>query len=782
MKNFTLNNNTLFLVITFLFSITFGFGQTTLSPGDVVITGFNSDNPDQFSFVLLTDITATTQIKFTDNGLQTIAYNIVDEGIITWTADTDLDCGTEVIITDLQMSNMYSATLGTAVETGGGFGLATNGDQILVFQGTISIPTYLFAVTFDSTGWLDSDSQRTTMLPPGLTDGVNALDLGEIDNANYNCTVINDLVLISAAVSTSTNWMLQNTPRLALGGCYYSCCTSTTWNGTNFTPIAVPDLTTHVIIDADFNTTAHGSFSACSLNINNNYTLSIDNNTYVEVENSVTGDGDIYIDTEGAIVQNDDAGTFNLNGTATLFKLTATKQKWYYYTYWSSPVENETVLDAFPNTPADRRFLFNAANYLDSDGDDIDDNADDWEIVPAASILTPGMGYAATSSTLGMYPSTDSADFIGNFNTGDITTNIFYNGANGDNDWNFIGNPYPSALDFDLFYAANSAVIDGAAYFWSQSLPPDDVNPGNEGQNFNMNDYAMYNTSGGITPSANGNIPDQFIPSAQGFFVIGLANGNVTFSNSMRSTGNNNDFYRTTISNEKERLWVNLTSDNGVFNQILVAYVNGATDDYDSATFDAPRNLSTGNAAIIYTTIEGETKKFAIQGKHPNSLNSNEVVPFGIKNTIEVDTQFKLSIAQLEGEFMNNNAIYLKDNVLNVYHNLSESDYTFTSEVGEFNERFEIRFASTLSVNELNYVANELIVVNNENEGIDISTSLHSQITNIKIYDLLGRELEDLDVSNKTLVSLDTNAMSTSVYITKVTLENGRILTKKILK
>ncbi len=782
MKNFTLNNKTLFLVVAFLCSISFNFGQTTLAPGDVVITGFNSDNPDSFSFVLLTDIAATTQIKFTDNGLRTFLYNPIEEGIITWTADTDLTCGTEVLISHVQVGDTFSATFGTAVETGGGFGLAIIGDQILVYQGTILTPTYLFAVNFNGPSWADSISQRTTTLPPGLTDGVNALNLGEIDNANYNCTVINDPTLISAAVSTSANWTLQNNPRLVLGGCYYSCCTSTTWNGTIFTPIAVPDLTTHVIIDADYDTTSFGSFSACSLNVNNGNTLIVDNNTYVEVENHVTGDGDIYVDTEGALVQNDTDAGFALNGTTTLFKLTATKQNWYYYTYWSSPVSTETVTDAFPNTSADRRFMFNAANYLDSDGDDIDDDANDWQIAPGASYLTPGVGYAATSSTLGAYPGTDSADFIGDFNTGDISTSIFYNGANGDNDWNFIGNPYPSALDFDLFYAANSTVIDGAAYFWSQSLPPDDANPGNEGQNFNMNDYAMYNASGGITPSANGNIPDQFIPSAQGFFVIANANGNVTFSNSMRSTGNNTDFYRIATVNEKERLWVNLTSDNGVFNQILVAYVNGATNDYDTATYDAPRNLSTGNAAIIYSTIEGETRKFAIQGRQPESLNIDEVIPIGIKNTIEIDTEFKLSVAQLEGEYMNGNIIYLKDNLLDVYHNLSASDYTFTSEVGEFNDRFELRFASTLSIDEIDLQTNELIIVSNENEGIDISTSLRSQITKIQIYDLLGRKSQDLDVNNKISVSLNASTMSNSVYIAKVTLDNGQILTRKILK
>ena len=56
------------LLILFLITVNFGYGQTTLSAGDIAITGFNSDNPDQFSFVLLEDVLSTTQIKFTDEG------------------------------------------------------------------------------------------------------------------------------------------------------------------------------------------------------------------------------------------------------------------------------------------------------------------------------------------------------------------------------------------------------------------------------------------------------------------------------------------------------------------------------------------------------------------------------------------------------------------------------------------------------------------------------------------------------------------------------------------
>lgn len=42
---------------------------TTLSAGDIQITGFNFDNPDDFSFVVLTDLSSGTAISFTDDGV-----------------------------------------------------------------------------------------------------------------------------------------------------------------------------------------------------------------------------------------------------------------------------------------------------------------------------------------------------------------------------------------------------------------------------------------------------------------------------------------------------------------------------------------------------------------------------------------------------------------------------------------------------------------------------------------------------------------------------------------
>ncbi len=792
-------------IIILLLAINLGYGQTTLSAGDIVITGFNSDNPDSFSFVLLTDVTNTTSVNFTDHGWQsagifnTLANGGSNEGTITWTATSDLPCGTEIIITD---GGTLTASEGTAVETNAGFNLAISGDQILAYQGTEASPMFIYAVHFHgTTGWsADAIDAQTSAIPTSLTNGTNAVAINRTDNAAYDCSVVSDNSAILTAVSTSSNWNISATP-LTLGSCYFSCVACSggvvVWNGTSWTP-SIPNSTNIAVIDAPYTTTVtDGSFSACSLIINMGNTLLIDDGYYVEVQNDVTINGNLSVENHGAFVQRNDNATFSLvGGNAVVQKTTSILNNWYEYTYWSSPINGLTIATS-PLALSDRIFWFNAANYLDGNGDDIDDDGDDWQVASGTDLMAPGVGFAASHSEIGWFgPLGYGYDFSGEFNNGIITTSIAYNGANGDNDWNLIGNPYPCALDFDAFYAANSSVIDGAAYLWSHRSAPSNANPGNEELNFSQNDYAIITAgSGSINNSDNGDMvdPNDYIPSGQGFFISGLSGGTVTFNNSMRMADgtSNSQFFKNqkekkesnvaTVINNK--LWLNLTSDNGVFNQILVAYVEGATNSDDGMVYDAPRNLGSGNSAILYSLIEETSnKKFAIQGKSLNSLDESEIVNLGFKTNIGVATLYKLSIAQLQGDFLTNNTVYLKDNFLNKTHNLSESDYTFTSEVGEFNERFEIVFNNiALSTAEQLIGSNSLKIVDLGNDDVQFSITENLEIQSVTIYDLLGRNLNTFKGSNsKETFNLST--LSSTVFIAEVALSNGVTITKRAIK
>jgi hypothetical protein len=664
----------------------------------------------------------------------------------------------------------------------------------LVYQWYVSVP--------GNTGW-------TALTNNAIYSGVTTATLTisntiGLDNYQYYCQVRENAVTCftaSQAVRLTTQ--------------------STTWIAPGVWDHGAPDINTIAVLDFDYTTGLAGSFSACKLFVNASADLEISNATFVLVDSDLTVDGSILVEPYGSFVQNDDAGlvagdVLTIPNKITVQKETAILNSPQEYTYWSSPVSGETIANGLSESAVQRRFWFNGQNYRDSTRetnnnnatvagqDDIDDDANDWQFANGAMTMLPGVGYAATHSAAGFIgPGIQYIyTFEGPFNNGIYNVPIYRNDAEmNDNNWNFIGNPYPSAINADLFLTANTSIdqnagpgaTNGAIFFWSHNTASDGNTNGNEVLNYSQSDYAIINGTGEAA-GGDGIVPNRFIPSGQGFFVSmsdaapstpsgSVQTTDVVFNNSMRVTGNNDQFFRTSNSTLPNKIRLNLTSDNGVFNQILVGYIEGATDADDGMYYDAYKNLSTNANALLYSLIDPNAdKKFAIQGKSPNSLSLDEVIPLGFYTTITEATIYTLSIAQLQGEFMTTNTIYLKDHVRQTIHNLSESAYNFTSETGEFNYRFEVVFQpEALSVIENEIDSNGLTIIELPNGNVKFSVGNSLTITTIEIIDLLGRTLYRLTAENAIEI-VELNNLSQTVYLAKVSLSNGQTITKRAVK
>jgi hypothetical protein len=551
------------------------------------------------------------------------------------------------------------------------------------------------------------------------------------------------------------------------------------WRNQKWVNKIEPTLDISAIIDDNYETKNNGNFSCKDLTINTGYKLFINNKTYIEVKNNTKVNGELEVETEGAFLQINDDAIFTGIGTVT--KTTPMKKAWHYYNYWGSPVKDMTINSAFPLVPSNRRFYYNAQNFLDLNGDNFDDNGDDWQIAPGNSVMTPGIGYACTSSTSYVFPKNDIISFRGAFNNGIVSTQIAYTGDSNSLDHpNLIGNPYASAVDFNEFYYLNSALVEGVAYYWSQATPA------NNNGKFSINDYATYSVGlqSGVS-GASKKTPNQFLPSGQAIFITAKKNGTVVFNNSMRVKGinDNSQFFKSTNSKSQNsnKLWLDLTSDNGVYSQVLIGYVDGATNENDGLMYDAPK-LAAGEASVLYSIIKNSSKKFVIQGKDINSLDNDEVILLGFKTKITESTIYSISIAQFQGDFLTNNTIYLKDNLLNKVHNLSDSSYMFTSEIGEFNDRFVVMFNNqSLSTDELFADANTLKIIDIDNDLVKFTTNNSLIIKNVSVFDLLGRQLYQFKGQNSTETYL-LSGLKNSIYIAKVELSNGSVITKKAIK
>ena len=152
---------------------------TVLAAGDIALIELQSDTPDNFSFVTLADIKDGTTIYFTDNAWTGTAL-AATEGTLTWTATSFIPRGTVVSYDGSSVSS------GTTISESN-FALSFSGDNIFVYQGSSSTPTFIYGLS--SLSWIStgSSSSNTSYLPSGLTNGTTARDFAtEVDNNYFN--------------------------------------------------------------------------------------------------------------------------------------------------------------------------------------------------------------------------------------------------------------------------------------------------------------------------------------------------------------------------------------------------------------------------------------------------------------------------------------------------------------------------------------------------------------------------------------------------------------------
>jgi hypothetical protein len=257
-------NNRLFsfaLSAIFLFSLILSAtnntnAQTTLVAGDIAFSGYIGNGTavgtDQFSFVLLRNISSGTIINFTENGWLSTNLLQTAEFTVTWTANSALVAGQEIRISGTTPTLASGAgTPGTV--SGTALSLSANGDQVLAYQGTSIAPTFIAGihmnvyslanvpdpVTTTAAAWdSTANTLNSSAVPTGLTNGTNAIWIGtqgdinsEVDNARFTCGTapVGTVAAARAALTDQSNWTTRNNdaPSFTLPtGCAYLVVTA----------------------------------------------------------------------------------------------------------------------------------------------------------------------------------------------------------------------------------------------------------------------------------------------------------------------------------------------------------------------------------------------------------------------------------------------------------------------------------------------------------------------------------------------------------------------------
>ena len=531
------------------------------------------------------------------------------------------------------------------------------------------------------------------------------------------------------------------------------CLDSTTWNGSAWSN-GFPSGEKQVLFKDNYVDLT--SSNVCSCFIDEGKTVTLLNGNTLGIDLDYSGFGTLVLEDTASLYQLDDD---IVNSGVVHVKRKSSPILKFDYTYWSSPVENQSLFDVSPSTPQDKFFSYSTT-------------ANNWKTENSSSKMLSGRGYIIRGPQYfsASEPERFEATFKGIPFNGKVTLN--FEKADG---FNLIGNPYPSAINADAFLTQNASNIHGTLYFWTHNTPF-------ANNKYASDDYAMYNLLGGVgtrgalSLGVNESIPDGKIASGQAFFVNSKGSQSVDINDSMRILDQNSTFFKpakeSKNSIEKHRIWLNLKNTEGVFKQILIGYINGATNHFDE-NYDA-ESLNANQYVNFYSV--NDARNLVIQGRELPLLDS-DIIPLGYR--VSVAGNFTISIDHVDGK-LSEQDIYLEDKKTNTIHNLTESDYTFNTAIGDFTDRFLLTYTNkTLKRNDFENIENS-ILVSVKNKTIKIN-AIKEPMSEVIIFDVSGKVVYNKKEIETAEFEVNLSSVSNQILFVKTILESGYIAVNKTI-
>ena len=407
--------------------------------------------------------------------------------------------------------------------------------------------------------------------------------------------------------------------------------------------------------------------------------------------------------------------TYNTGGTARVERYFPNDSHWH---YWSMPVTSST---AQPFTGLFMRW-FEEPTYLFK------------EIIEISTPLHVMWGYSVAANginaTVGVTGSLNSGTF-----TSPTLTSTNVPSLSGYDGWNFVGNPYPSSINW-MSSGYTKTGIDATKYTWDGSVY----------QTYNMVDS---------TVGAN-----RFIKPEQGFFVHVTTNGgtgSIAVNNTARVHFAGSYNKKATGTNDKLVL---IATANGIDDEAHVVFSSDATLNFDP-DYDAYKLMGISHAPNLYSLLPSDI--IAAINWLPWTSPS-QIVPMGF--SCGLSGAYHITASNLES-FSSATEIYIEDLKENITQDLIKDPvYHFNYSKGEETNRFLLHFANpTLGVNDPQgskiqiYAYDDIVYVKHLSSGDIHGTVLIYDITGQKVF---SGKLENL-LLNKFRLTI-----TTGFYVVKV--------------
>jgi PKD repeat protein len=623
--------------------------------------------------------------------------------------------------TTLELNKSYNITIRTGTANNEGAMVYIDYNDNGTFEtgeAVVSFPankdgTRTLSFTTPSSGVVLDKGLRLRVLSKFSSIPSNACDISSYGQAeDYTVFVVSDATwagLTSSEWTTAGNWNINSIPvsgakiKIPAGASNYPVLTST---------VTCKDLTI---------------MPGASVTINPGNALTVNGLLTNNAGNA------------GLIIKSDATGTGSLienNGVNATVERYITQNKWHYI---SAPVDN----------PAASVFM---GMYMMQ----WNEPAEAWSNIsdPNYTMSTDMQGFAIWSQS--GQTGNATVTFSGHLNSGSksiVTTNTA-GGLDLHNGYNFVGNPYPSALDWNVNdgngWSRTAGNIDLAVYIWNQTA-------GN---------YGVYVKDGGF--GTNG--VDNIIPPHQGFFVrCSAATGSLGVNNGAR------------IHNIKEILksgedasdhLILMVEGNNYYDEIILKTDVLASVLFDQ--FDALKMYSSVGAPQFYS-MSKDGEELSI-----NAFTESEdyrVIPLGLK--AGAPCEYSITVKELSG-FNTSGKLVLEDLKKGIFTPLfANSSYSFTSDPLDEPGRFLLHLNSELDVSE-NLTSNNQIKVYSFDQQVYISSeSIMNGLASI--YDLTGKEVFKAKLNGETMKKISLEGHS-GYLIVKVLTETGNLNQKIFIK
>jgi hypothetical protein len=289
-------------------------------------------------------------------------------------------------------------------------------------------------------------------------------------------------------------------------------------------------------------------------------------------------------------------------------------------------------------------------------------------------------------------------DVSGVVNNGNLSTTLYNHNQSYTKGFNLVGNPYPSAIDWDDPDGWIKTNIDKAIYFFRASTT--DQYGGT---------YSTY--ANGIS---NDGVANNIIPSMQGFFIrvsdgAFPVTGILGLNNDARISNRTRQFLKKSSPDPKGSHHIlrlsTAYSDNIEHDDPLVIYCNeNGTSSYDNQ-LDALKFFNTDFAATDLYSIGDDVKNMSINAISDPAGNSF-MIPLGLRTRKNGEIVFR--VKDLTGAFLSND-ISLYDAVTgNTSSIINGMEYRVSLNAGTYNSRFYLIFGNFSTVDiQKQYVDNK---------------------------------------------------------------------------